>query len=126
MCKPIRYSVLGIKILVQFNNALIGKWLWRYATETNTLWRHVVAMKYGNELVGWASGVFKDPYGVSLWKHIHNRWGRFSQFIKFVVGNRFCVRFLLDLLGWKPKVLEEEKKTWVLEEYEGKETSLTT
>ena len=38
---------LGIRTLASFNQALLGKWLWRYGHETSHLWRRVIAMKYG-------------------------------------------------------------------------------
>ena len=56
--------------LVHFTNALLGRWLWPYATETYTLWRTVVVIKCGNELGALILGVLKEPYGGSLEKHM--------------------------------------------------------
>ena len=36
---------LGIRKLVPFNQALLGKWLWSFGHETSHLWRRVIAMK---------------------------------------------------------------------------------
>ena len=36
---------LGIRKLVPFNLAFLGKWLWRYGHETSHLWRRVIAIK---------------------------------------------------------------------------------
>ena len=44
---------LGVRKLVPFNQALLGKWLWRYGHETSRLWRRVIAMKYGEGKGGW-------------------------------------------------------------------------
>ena len=40
-------GVLGIKRLVRFNNALLGKWLGCYGGGEIALWRSVVDLKYG-------------------------------------------------------------------------------
>ena len=47
VCLPREMGGLGIRKLVPFNQALLGKWLWRYGHETSHLWRGVIAMKYG-------------------------------------------------------------------------------
>ena len=47
VCLPCELGGLGIRNLVPFNQALLGKWLWRYGHETSHLWRGVIAMKYG-------------------------------------------------------------------------------
>jgi hypothetical protein len=39
---------LGIQNLHLFNQALLGKWLWCYATEREAYWRIVVEVKYGS------------------------------------------------------------------------------
>jgi hypothetical protein len=45
VCDPIQCGGLGIRNLVTFNQALLGKWLWRYATEREALWRKIVDLK---------------------------------------------------------------------------------
>jgi hypothetical protein len=39
---------LGIKNLMVFNHALLGKWFWRYGIERDAWWRVVVDSKYGS------------------------------------------------------------------------------
>uniref|UniRef100_A0A2N9F9B1 Reverse transcriptase zinc-binding domain-containing protein n=1 Tax=Fagus sylvatica TaxID=28930 RepID=A0A2N9F9B1_FAGSY len=39
------------------------KWLWRYATEPMSLWRRVVASKYGSQWGGWCSNQGRAPHG---------------------------------------------------------------
>ena len=46
VCLPCELGGLRIRNLASFNQALLGKWLWRYGYETTHLWRKVIAMKY--------------------------------------------------------------------------------
>ena len=43
VCLPIALGGLGIRKLVHFNKALLGKWLWRFGREDTHLWRRVIA-----------------------------------------------------------------------------------
>ena len=47
LCFSLEQGGLGIQKLVPFNQALFGKWLWRYGHESTHLWQRVIAMKYG-------------------------------------------------------------------------------
>ena len=38
---------LGDRKVRLFNEALLGKWLWRFAFERDALWRQVIEVKYG-------------------------------------------------------------------------------
>ena len=42
---------VGVQNLIQFNHALIGKWLWRYVMERDALWRKLVKIKYDSQMV---------------------------------------------------------------------------
>ena len=45
---PISSGGLGIRKLSLFNQALLGKWLWRFGIEKDALWRQVIESKYGS------------------------------------------------------------------------------
>ena len=47
ICSPISSGGLGIRKIRLFNEALLGKWLWRFGIEEDALWRQVIEMKYG-------------------------------------------------------------------------------
>ena len=40
-------KVWGFERLVCLIKPLLGKWLWRFGSETNHLWHQVIATKYG-------------------------------------------------------------------------------
>ena len=93
ICIPIQSGGLGIRNVTVFNKALLGKWLWRYATEPMSLWRRVVDSKYGSQWGGWCSKHSKEPYGVSLWNQIGKGWSCFSHYIGFKVGDVSRIKF---------------------------------
>jgi hypothetical protein len=96
ICEPIQHGGLGIKDLQRFNRALLGKWLWRYGTDRDALWRQVVAAKYGSSWGDWCSKEVKESYGVSLWNSIYRGWPSFSKYLFFLVGDGSRVRFWHD------------------------------
>jgi hypothetical protein len=93
VCSPIREGGLGIRNLRWFNRALLGKWLWRYASEPEACWRKVVEAKYGSERGGWCSKVGVGSHGRGLWKFISKEWHYFSNFIKLIPGDGSKISF---------------------------------
>jgi hypothetical protein len=61
---------LGVKNLIQFNRALMGKWRWRFTVDRDVLWRKVVAIKYGSMRGGWCTKKVGGSFGVGVWKCI--------------------------------------------------------
>ena len=60
MCSPTEKGGLGIKKLEIFNKSLLGKWMWRFWSENDSLWRDVFLKKYNikceDSLVGGCYG----------------------------------------------------------------------
>ena len=46
--------------------ALLGKWLWRYMNDKDSLWRRVIRSKYGDNGLGWYPSKPSGAYGQSL------------------------------------------------------------
>lgn len=46
-CSPIEVGGLGDRRIVRFNQALLGKWLWRFGHEACHLWQQILGRKYG-------------------------------------------------------------------------------
>ena len=96
---PLKSSGLGVWNLRIFNQALLGKRLWRYGTETIHEWWRVIEIKYGNNWGGWCTKGETNTYGVSLWRTIRQSWPTFSKSIIFEVGTSNRVRFWHYLWG---------------------------
>ncbi|WMV52569.1 hypothetical protein MTR67_045954 [Solanum verrucosum] len=77
---------LGIRNLGLQNRCLLSKWLWRFNTEEQALWREVIVNKYG--LNGnWVSSSMNSTYGMSAWRIIRKFWPALSRHIVYKVGN---------------------------------------
>jgi hypothetical protein len=61
---------LRVRNLIQFNRALLGKWLWRFANEGEAWRRKLVEVKYDIMRDGWCSKEVGGPYRVGVWKYI--------------------------------------------------------
>ena len=96
VCLPRELGGLGIRNLVSFNQALLGKWLWRYGHETTHLWQRVIAMKYGEEKGDWSTRVCRRAHGCGLWRSISDGWESFSRHVSFVVGDGSRILFGRD------------------------------
>ena len=96
VCLPIKLGGLGIRIVVLFNQALLGKWLWHYGHEVTHLWRRVISTKYGEDQGGWCTKVCKRTHGCGLWRSIHEGCESFSKHSSFVVGEGTHIRFWHD------------------------------
>jgi hypothetical protein len=97
VCSPYSHGGLAIKNIRRFNEALLGKWLWRFGVEREAFWRKIIMVKYGSLEGGWVSKVPSGPHGVGLWKSIRSRWATFSKFVVFEVGDGSLIRFWDDV-----------------------------
>jgi hypothetical protein len=59
----------GVRNLIQFNQVPLGKWLWRYATKTDTLWSLMIDTKYDSLSGDWCCMVVAGPFGLGVWKY---------------------------------------------------------
>uniref|UniRef100_A0A2N9GUS3 Reverse transcriptase zinc-binding domain-containing protein n=1 Tax=Fagus sylvatica TaxID=28930 RepID=A0A2N9GUS3_FAGSY len=96
VCVPKAKGGLGVRSLVLFNKALLGKWLWRFGLEENNLWRRVLVEKFGVELGGWCTKPIRGAYGCGLWKGIMSGWDDYFQHVEFVIGQGNRVSFWKD------------------------------
>jgi hypothetical protein len=71
---------LGIRNLLMFKHALLGKWLWRYGIEREAWWRVAVDSKFGSLWDGQWSLEPVGAFGVGLWKNIRKEWETLSGF----------------------------------------------
>lgn len=69
VCTPKVFGGAGLRRLEAMNKAMLCKWLWRFAHEPSSLWREVVAAKFGNAN-GWELAVPRGPFGHSMWRGI--------------------------------------------------------
>jgi hypothetical protein len=92
VCVPKAKGGLGVRSLVLFNKALLGKWLWWFGLEEDHFWWQVLVAKYGVELGGWHTNPIRGAHGCGLWKGILSGWDDYFHHVQFVVGqgNRVC------------------------------------
>ena len=66
VCSPLESGGLEVRNLVHFNQALLGKWLWRFGQEGTHLWWGVIATNYGESQGGWNTKVCRRAHGCGL------------------------------------------------------------
>ncbi|XP_060216840.1 uncharacterized protein LOC132644271 [Lycium barbarum] len=92
---------VGIRDMKMQNRSLMMKWLWKFATTDNMLWKEVISAKYGKN--SWMTNVVTIPYGCSVWRTIRNLWPLVINRSSFKVGNGLKVSFWDDKwIGHEP------------------------
>ena len=70
MCLPVELGGLGTRSVASFNQALLGKGLWRFRHEVTHHWWRVISTKYGEGQGGWCmKSVQEDSWMWPLEKH---------------------------------------------------------
>ena len=87
---------LGMRKLSLLNKVLLGKWIWRFASKMDRMWKRVICFKYGTKELGWKPKEAKGPYGAGLWKDITKEADWISKSWKFNIDDGSRVRFSKD------------------------------
>jgi hypothetical protein len=87
VCTPIKAGGLGVRNVIKLNQALLGKWMWRFVQEHKALCWSVINVKYGSVRGGWCSLPAAGSYGVSVWKYIRRGWDTFAKYVRLEVGD---------------------------------------
>lgn len=78
---------LGIRDLTIQNKFLLLKWLWRYSTGEQSLWKGIIKAKHGSK-DSRSTNITNAPCGVGPWKFIRKLANFFSQKIHFKPGHQ--------------------------------------
>ncbi|GFY81333.1 hypothetical protein Acr_01g0011420 [Actinidia rufa] len=93
---PKKGEGLGVRDLVLFNKALLGKWIWRFAQGDDKPWCRVIKGKYGIIKRAWRTKDITHSHGSSIWKGIMKVWGNFRPHISYQLGNGRNISFWHD------------------------------
>ena len=70
VCLERKKCGLGVRNLALMNKALFSKWNWRFAIESEALWKQAISQKYEVEDGGWCTRAVSGRHGVGLKKAI--------------------------------------------------------
>ena len=87
---------LGIRSLYVVNRALLGKWVWRFAKEEESIWKEIIRLKYQVEDGGWFTKIPRENFGVGLWKDISKENMQMKLDNIFVLGDGRRISFWED------------------------------
>lgn len=86
--RPKKYGGLGVGNLINKNLALLGKWLWTFPIEQDSLWHSIIVSKFSlhNQMVGMLMLLWKllnahhgnllQKDGIVLWIRPNSLWGK--------------------------------------------------
>ena len=87
VCLERKKGCLGVRNLALTNKALLSKWNWCFAIESEALWKQAISHKYGVEEGGWCTRAVSGRHGVGLWKAIRKEWLGMYSSLAYCVGN---------------------------------------
>lgn len=97
--RPRNLGGLAVGNIITRNIALLGKWLWRFPLERDSLWHSVIKSRYGMQGNGWDSQIGIRASARCPRKFISQGLPRFLSHCSFVVGNGERIHFWEDV--WK-------------------------
>ncbi|KAG5622081.1 hypothetical protein H5410_007299 [Solanum commersonii] len=91
----VKWEEMNISKKIGGNQSLMMKWLWKFASAENSLWKEVIAAKYGMR-DKWMTTKVTSPYGSSAWRSISDLWDLVLERSYCKVGNGRKVVFWMD------------------------------
>ena len=64
ICKDKNHGGLGLRHLEGLNQALLGKWLWKFSLKRESFWRRVIRGKFGAVEGVWTTREERDSFWV--------------------------------------------------------------
>ncbi|GMI75505.1 hypothetical protein like AT4G29090 [Hibiscus trionum] len=100
LIKPKEAGGLGLVDLRVKNRALLNKWLWRFSTDKECLWRKVIVAKYKLEDHCLIPNRLPEKAGSWVWKNIttplQSSNDRFTSNLRWALGDGSSIRFWID------------------------------
>ena len=87
ICKDKKHGRFGLRHLEELNQALLGKWLWRFSLEKESFRGKVIRGKFGEVEGGWTTKEVRDSFRLNLWKDIRKGWEEFILRTSIRIGN---------------------------------------
>ena len=87
VCSDKRKGGLGVKRLSTLHRALLCKWNWCFANERESLWKHIISRKFGEEEVAWCTREVREGFGVGFWKEIRKKGSLLQNKVVFSMGD---------------------------------------
>ena len=86
----------GVRDLSLVNKALLGKWVWRFTVEDNSIWKDAISIKYLVEEGGWYTKTTRGNSELGPWKDISKEIGLMKLNCVFSIRDGSRVRFWED------------------------------
>ena len=115
---------LGVRSVVKFNEALLGKWRWRLLVESDCFWVKVLCAKYGDEVRTCKRDCFSS--GSVWWRDlgkvcegVGGEGGWFNHGVQRVVGDGRFVRFWEDVWVGDVSFSQRYGRLWSVSKQKG-------